>query len=232
MPTGISDSGNAATAQMTTGVSNAEIETFIAMHQLDERVSAILLSLPPDQQRYVLDSPMDAARNTSALVWSRIRTVQQGGANTSRGVKRSRETDYAVHGLPSLATLQNPFALSQQSHMLMHGLSALELPAGPAQPQSHIMMPAPSGMDMSAAINAEVARLQALIATAQAQQAAQAGQYASILGLPMQTPAQLPTQLQDVEAYIKNNGLDERVSKYLRELPPAKQQASLPDNHY
>jgi hypothetical protein len=265
MPTGIPDSGNAAAAQMTTRapVSNtAEIEAFIAMHQLDERVSGVLLSLAPDQQRAVLDGPMDKSRNASALVWSRIRKVQEG-----RGIKRSREdaADYTTQGMPAFAALQ--------SQMMMHGMSALEMPAGSPQLQSQMMMPGLPGLGMPAVhnanlelLNAEMARLQALIAATQ--QAAQVGHYSSngLLGLPslpstaalfgpsgfyadpraasnrsmmesprqpvlppMQPQALLPMQLQDVETYIQRNRLDERVSKYLRELPPAKQQASVPN---
>ena len=244
MPTGIPDSGNAAAAQMTTRapVSNtAEIEAFIAMHQLDERVSGVLLSLAPDQQRAVLDGPMDKSRNASALVWSRIRKVQEG-----RGIKRSRDdaADYTTHGMPAFAALQ--------SQMMMPGLPGL---GTPAVHNANLEL-----------LNAEMARLQALIAATQ--QAAQVGHYSSngLLGLPslpstaasfgpsgfyadpraasnrsmmesprqpvlppMQPQALLPMQLQDVETYIQRNRLDERVSKYLRELPPAKQQASVPN---
>ena len=55
---------------------SAALEQFIAQHGLDERVSKGLRELTPMGQQQVMGQDLTAARNPSAVVWSRVCSAQ------------------------------------------------------------------------------------------------------------------------------------------------------------
>ena len=179
------------------------MEEFITAHQLDERCAKGLRDLDTTLQASIMTRDMSNVKNPSAVVWSRIRSLQEGRSHAAAPV--------AVGATRSVADLYagqvNPYYMAAAGYMQPGSIAC-----GPESSYG-MMAAAPAGLSSQ------------LYAMPLQQTLPSAPMVPSLQAPPQlgQMAVGPPPSSEQVEEFITAHQLDERCAKGLRELPAHKQ---------
>eukprot|EP00931_Biecheleriopsis_adriatica_P009085 TRINITY_DN110195_c0_g1_i1.p1 TRINITY_DN110195_c0_g1~~TRINITY_DN110195_c0_g1_i1.p1 ORF type:complete len:552 (+),score=125.91 TRINITY_DN110195_c0_g1_i1:51-1658(+) len=198
------------------GDRGSEVEDFIHQLKLDERCAGELRALHPAEQRSIVQSDLTNARNPSAVVFSRIQRVK---GNQAEQAHRAAVDDYLVrNGIDEVAASAMLALRPEQQEVIM-------------------------GSNLSNSRNPSAVLL-SRIRSVEAQQPVPAGQppppasswrpSATVPAAPTYRTAPPPRErgpppsrsrvdYLDVEDYVAQHGLDEKVAEELRSLAPHEQ---------
>jgi len=228
-------------------VSSDDVEAFIAMHGLDDRVSAELRSQTPSVQQQVLqDCDLESARNPSAVVFSRISSIRNKESarlahETTHAAAEEYIARHAVDDDAAFALRNLPPELQQQ--VMDTDLSGARNPSAvllsrvravAAQMQTMQMQAVPfmAVQPMAMAFGRHPAVAPQVMAAQQHMMRSGMAAMAAGQGITRRaTPGQLrggsSAAPEKVEAFIQRHSLDDRASQALRELAPHYQSSIL-----
>lgn len=194
----VKDRASASARVPAFSASASPVDAFIQKHNLDELVREEFLTLSWAQQQEIMNSDLVAARNPSAIVWSRIKLMKGAGSGAALQPVHSA----GLSGLAEeLAVFVQEYQLDERVAQDLVGLSEVE--------QQEVL-----GVDLTSARNPS-AFVTKVIRDVQERRSQAHPQQAR----PPQPPS-LP-----VEDFVRLHNLDVSAAEGLRALPPADQRA-------